>query len=535
MRVGHALLLIGAIVAALGLSINIYSGEYALPELMRTLAIIPVAVLIAFGIIQFPIPALFVSFIILFGGDSVDDLIRSFWPISPFWSVILLATLGLVLKNSLRTIPWIEWILLIVLIGWSLIIETSVNSFDVVSDASKYNSIAVAQIAGLILFIGLSRITNWKDISVVLFAIFGGLVVLLISLSYTLTLSWGLERGLLRTPDTTNVSILFTATAVGWFLSIGSVMSYAAAVSLPGRRKWVAFLIFELFVAGAILTFSRGPYPALLMGIGATIVVARRPAMESLRNLIVAVVLIGGTAYASGALTHIVKDRGLSQELSGLAAPTRIVVEPSPQPVVEPSPQPVVEPSPQPIDSSDPKAFVLGVDDPPVGLDDSPVGLSDFSIVDEVIYDYLPVQSTRLSIYVDGIKEMPGNVIIGNASGGTLAHSSLIDGWNNIGGLFAIVSIAFMAILFRRSYRLARLAQTNAWSVEARVSTAVLFAVFVTTLTQSLYDPALYATAFGVIFWGTRGLEVAIWHSPRMNPDLGFQVSCTLSGPEKRG
>ncbi len=128
----------------------------------------------------------------------------------------------------------------------------------------------------------------------------------------------------------------------------------------------------------------------------------------------------------------------------------------------------------------------------------------------------------RLTILVEGLKEMPKHFLVGRGAVGTPAHSSLLDIWNNYGGIYAVAMMSFLFVLFRRSYRMAKAAPEATSSTGGRAIALGLYCSFATAFANSLLDPTFFSLTFASVFWMMRGLELAIWKSQLIAvPSLG--------------
>ena len=122
-------------------------------------------------------------------------------------------------------------------------------------------------------------------------------------------------------------------------------------------------------------------------------------------------------------------------------------------------------------------------------------------------------ETGRLTLLVAGLTEMPRHFLVGRGAVGAPAHSSLLDIWNNYGGIFAIVLWLVILALFRRSYRMAKTPPTTTSSIWGRAIILGMYCSFAGALAQSLLDPTFFSLPFATVFWIMRGLEAGIWRS----------------------
>ena len=131
----------------------------------------------------------------------------------------------------------------------------------------------------------------------------------------------------------------------------------------------------------------------------------------------------------------------------------------------------------------------------------------------------------RLTMAWEGIQEMPKHILIGRGGIGAPAHSSLLDIWNNYGGIYAVTMMGFLIVLFRRSYRMAKAVPEATSSTGGKAIALGLYCSFATAIANSLLDPTFFSFNFAVVFWIMRGLELATWNSHLIAvPSLGHRT-----------
>ena len=120
----------------------------------------------------------------------------------------------------------------------------------------------------------------------------------------------------------------------------------------------------------------------------------------------------------------------------------------------------------------------------------------------------------RLTIIVEGLLALPKHWLVGAGIDVRNArHSSLIGPAIIYGGVYAIALWAFILVLFRRSYRMAKTSRISDAGTWGKAISLGLYCSFAGAIAQSLLDPTLFSLSFTTVFWIMRGLETGIWRS----------------------
>jgi hypothetical protein len=457
---GFGVLLL-VVAGLLGIVVSAYLmvNPAALPSVLNLPFVARFVPTLFVGIITllFPLIALGLALLVMFASTALLEAIRPLFPISPFWVLLVMAMVCLVLQNLRRNraMPW--GIMLTMLSIIALVALYELKSFSL-----RTHGLLFPLLAGFMLVTALGMLRTAKQITFVVGALIVAFLALELQLLPFLIPSWGSVRGVLR--EAIPVSSVYQVTALGWLLTSIALFCLGAATCSTGKWRLVLLGLFLLFAVSDLLTFTRGSFVGLGSGLAALLLLN-----PGGRNRTIGLALLVGlvlflVARYSGAWTYSTELASFDKELGG----------------------------------------------------------------------YQAGELNRISLLVEGVKQMPAHFILGKGAVGPTEHSAFLAIWNNYGGITAISLWGFLLFLLKHSFRMARAASKEACEPRTKAITVGLYYSFAGALALTLVDTTFFTLVFSVVFWLMRGLEIAIWRSglvPLPQPTSGRRTRLAAASP----
>jgi len=266
------------------------------------------------GFVGLLAPAVLVAFaiVLVLTGTVVTEFIRPVFIVSPVLTMLGIAAAAEVLRQLVRRERLITGVHLAFIVLVFIVAVYDLRASD------PYSPLLVPMIMGMSMFVALgsahSAKSTLKSTLTVIVTLYMGYLFLAVNLAGELFASWGTYGGVLRQVSTGEDSALYQPTSLDWLFNMIALLSFGMASAAKGKFRIVLAFLFFIFASASLLTFTRGSFAGLTIGIGAVVFVRRNTNRTEVVWVLLLISGILAVAYFSGAWSYN-SNRGLGSEL----------------------------------------------------------------------------------------------------------------------------------------------------------------------------------------------------------------------------